>query len=469
MFSWQMEAGTALVKSEAALISPYASTQTSLPYIVTDIFPTAFQCDEEKKQFFSFVDNGLDHFVNASAAQHYNEAYDAWFAVCSRFFSLKLLYEQIASLSTDAALKAAAERTFLQMQSYFSDRLREHRIIDTFQANGLTASLLTPLQRDITKKILFTSVATNNPSLQTLNGYRKDNYASLQFPQKKEILTATLRAFTANILCFPDSLSYLYGGVSPWPDRIYQIVTKIFATNADVVALQEVWDPKVMAALVEGLKTEYSYFVYDAGNLFGTLDPAEMGFSSGLFVASRLPLKNVSFTPFARCIPAKGGAKRGAIKAEVPLNGKTWTFVVTHMQHGSEMGVEIRKEQLALCTELLRTSERGFLMGDLNINAFSKEFETGGLSALYSIPYVRGQSAVTEANATQTDYFNDLVHVSSSERSNISPIFELLDYCVALKESGNNEPVKQDKILLFSIEEPFEALSDHHGLLTLWK
>src|ERR1700730_3166185 len=107
-------------------------------------------------------------------------------------------------------------------------------------------------------------------------------------------------------------------------------------------------------------------------------------------------------------------------------------------------------------------------MGDLNINAFSNEFETGALSALYSIPYVRGQSTVTKANATQTDYFNDLVHIPPSERSNVDPVFELLDYCVALKGSLNNEPVKQDKILMFSIEEPSEALSDHHGLLTLW-
>jgi endonuclease/exonuclease/phosphatase family metal-dependent hydrolase len=467
-----MEGSTALVRSEdtALIFTSYnASTQAHPPYILTDIFPSAFQIDEEKKQFFSFVDKKLEHFVDASAAQHYDEAYDAWFSVCCRFFSLKLLCEQITTLSQDAALKAAAERAFLHMQSYFSNRLKEERIIHTFQANGIAADILTPLQRDITEKILLTSVTANDLSLQTLNGYRKHNYTTKQFPQKEELQTDTLRAFTANILCFPDNLSYLYGGVSPWPNRIEQIVAKILATHAHVVALQEVWDPKVMTALVERLKTEYSYFVCDAGNQFATLDPEEIGFSSGLFVASRLPLKNISFTPFARCIPAKAGARRGAIKAEVTLNGKIWTFVATHMQHGSEIGLEIRKEQLELCTELLRTGERGFLMGDLNINAFSNEFKIGALSVLYSIPYLHGQSTVTKANATQTDYFNDLVHIPLSERSNTSPVFELLDYCVALKEFPDNEPVKQDKVFLFSIEEPCEALSDHHGLLTLWK
>src|SRR5579862_3882199 len=108
----QMEASTALVNSEdAALLSTpcNASTHAHFPYILTDIFPFVFQIDEEKKQFFSFVDKQLDHFVDASAAQRYDEAYDAWFSVCCRFFSLKLLYEQIASLSTDAVLKTAAE------------------------------------------------------------------------------------------------------------------------------------------------------------------------------------------------------------------------------------------------------------------------------------------------------------------------------------------------------------------------
>ncbi len=448
-----------------------ASGINAIPYALTDILPSSQQIERDTKNFAVLADNQLDLFKKASAKGNYDEAYEAWSDLCIRFFSLKLLFGQIQNLSPDAVLKTTANSQFQKMLNLFRRRLQDKSILDTFTENGLAAAALTPLQREITEKILQSSLDAHHPSLKNLAKYERNNFDLKQFPAKSNPPVDTLRVFTANILCFPDNLSYLYGGVSEWPERIDRIVAKIFETDADIVSLQEVWDPKVMRALVDLLKSKYCYFVYDAGNQFTTLKPQDIGINSGLFVASRFPLDFVSFTPFVRTIPPHASAKRGALEGLFSLSGTEWAFVTTHMQHGSAPPMaEIRQEQLGLCIDLLKINrQNGFLMGDLNIDAFSTEFSNSRLAAEFAIPYLQGQTGLTPENATCTDYFNDLIRTPPDERSKVKPTYELLDYCAGFKGSNLAKPLSQEKIPLFSIEDPSAALSDHHGILTVWK
>lgn len=278
-----------------------------------------------------------------------------------------------------------------------------------------------------------------------------------------------LSVLTANLLCFPDPFTYFFGGVTPSSHRIDKIITKILKTKADIVCLQEVWDENAIKALKEKLKNDYFYFVYEAGNQTATLCPDEIGFNSGLFVASKLSLEELGFFPFSEISPRKGGIKRGALHAKFKAGNSSWKVVTTHLQPGlNDESIKIRKVQFRECSELVG-AEKGFILGDFNINAFSEEFKESLLSSEFIVPYLRKKTSVTEKTATATDYFNDLVHTPLEKRDLINPSFELIDYCVISKKSPPQKILSQERVVLFSVKKTKEALSDHHGILTVWK
>lgn len=444
----------------------------SVPYALTDILPNIDQIALNRKNFDPFAQKQLGLFVQASKAHRFDEAYAAWFLVCSTFFDYQVLYSHIFTLSSDEQWQKCARDAVLQMQMDFAKRLQEKEIIATFAANALAAESLTPQQREITEKILKAEPNRYSKSLQNLRNYKRSNFAEQRFPENAYIPGDLLKALTANILCFAGDLCYFHGGTSPWPKRIDQIAAVIMNSDADLVCLQEVWDYEAMIALIERLKGKYCHFVYNAGNQFSTLDPEMLGYNSGVFIASRIPLQSVEFTPFYESTSGfRVGALRGAVSGVFNVGGSQWSFVGTHMQHGSDpkMGI-IREEQMQQCIDLMQTNrERAFLLGDLNINAFTSEYENCALSKLFFVPYLKNQREITPANATCTDYFNDLVRAPLSERAQIKPTYELLDYCVGFKGTVASKPLSQEKVPLFSIDDPAAALSDHQGLLTVWK
>ncbi len=366
---------------------------------------------------------------------------------------------------------------------------QKENLFETFFKNGLAAASLTAHQRALTESILLEYqdkyqddskiLSRISSSMEKLNLFERTNfsYSQVKSPLPLQKFSEDLRVFTANIICFPEDLAWFYGGISPWPTRIQALTKIIEDTHAQIVCLQEVWDPAAMQALIQCLKKEYSFFVCDAGDQFGTLDPYAIGLGCGVFIASKIPLDQVAFTSYPRSIPAKAAANRGALFAGCSMDGQKVVFIGTHLQHGDEtINQSVRKEQLHLCYAGLQAaiakensdSSWGFLMGDININAFSKEFHESGMATLFSIPYIKGQNAVTAANATATNYFIDLVNTPYKERGEVDPAYELLDYCVSPVHSLLKISNTQQKIALFDIDHPEKALSDHQGILTVW-
>jgi endonuclease/exonuclease/phosphatase family metal-dependent hydrolase len=440
-----------------------------VPYIVTDLLPTPTGMEKASLAFESDADKALVEFLELSSLKRYNEAYEKWYQISSAFFDLQMLYYQTAAISSDLILKGYASKYLLSLHQGFRKKIQDKKIIDQFGLNGMDSSLLTPQQRDVTEKILTKVINSNQGALKKLEGSERYNFVVENLPVKAKRVNNRLRVLTANVLCFSEPFTYFFGGVSPWKDRIEKIVQKIKGTNADIICLQEVWGHEVALLLKEKLRKEFSCFIYDIGIQYGTLNPDEIGLNSGLFIASKIPLEEPSFTPFNKMSPAKGGVQRGALTAEFNAGGAKWKLVATHLQHGTDStSQEIRKDQFETCSNLLGSS-RGFIIGDLNINAFTPEFKSSLLFEQFFIPYLQGKRAVTRKTATATDYFNDIAHTPPSERAIIKPTYELLDYCVVRKNSVATKLIAQEKIPLFSIKDAGGALSDHHGLLTIWQ
>ena len=311
-------------------------------------------------------------------------------------------------------------------------------------------------------------------ALQILEQYPKASCSQqigLANPLKSDALTE-LKILTANIVCFPDSLPYLYGGVRPWKMRIDKLVDVIVDNNADIVCLQEVWDPEAMQTLVDKLKNSYAFFIYNGGDPAGTMNVNKMGYNSGLFIASKLPLQSSDFLRFPRSIPQ--GSNRGVLTVTLEAGGQRVTLFYTHLQHGdTPEQVAIRKEQLHFCYEHLQNitaptspQSMGVLVGDLNINAFLPECSESGLSHMFSIPYIANLTDIAD-KATCSNYFNDLVLTPLDQRNKIQPTYELLDYCIAPADSYPKEP-EQVLIPLAFTDHASDSLSDHHALLTTW-
>ncbi len=441
-----------------------------LPYIVTDLLPTGPKMEALFEDFAKLADQKLDRFVIASEKKLFDEAYEAWDDVCSSFYNLQFIYYQTIMFSESLVDRGYAGRHVLNAHQIFRKYLNEKKIQSVFNANGFQAALLTPFQRYLTEKIVGGAPNPDEESWEKLFQYERRNYLSQEYPPSKPVsISNKFKVLTANVLCFPEQFSYFFGGVSPWANRIDSIVAKIISSQADVVCLQEIWNGKIGKALAEKLKKRFNYFIYDAGNQYGTLSPEEIGFNSGLFIASKIPLDTVSFIPFTRMKPMIAGIKRGAIRAKITVGDAKWTMVATHLQAGCDDDEEqIRKDELAECVEFLG-SDPGFIIGDLNINAFSNEFQTSILSKNFFIPYLYNKSAVNKHTATATDFFNDLTHTPPADRKMIKPTFGLFDYCAISKKTNGMKLIGQEKLTLFSIKDPSGALSDHHGIITTWQ
>ena len=442
----------------------------ALPYIVTDLLPSQDKVELKNQEFSVIVEKNLSDFVSLSKEKQYDAAYDAWQNACLQLFNLECLYFQTLTLSPNIVLQGLMGNNLLKIQTLFTNYIKNPAILATFIDNALNASYLTPYQRYVTKNILKGQLNPNEPSLTKLQNYVTQNFAYKEINQRKTpFLNKQITVLTANILCFPNPFSYFFGGASPWEERIEGITKKILSTKANIICLQEVFDPQVASILIENLKKKYNYFIYDIGPQNTSLNPKEIGLNTGLFIASQIPFDTIEFIPFARKIPANSGLQRGALKAEFTLNKSQWTLIATHLQSGTESKqAEIRLEQFAHCKELLG-DQQGFIIGDLNINAFSKEFQKSLLATDFIIPYLKGKSETTQENATATDYFNDLTHTPPADRSSLNPSYSLCDYCIFPKAHTPKKMLTQKRIPLFSIKEPSKALSDHHALITTWK
>ncbi len=468
-------------------LSTLMVSATVLPYAPTSLI---FQSSDEVKiactQFEVFADADINKFIQLSKEGDYKTAYQIWSDLLFRCYSFQLELGKTEGLSTNKLVQTSADNEGELLKKAFQQKLLSNsELLAVFLQNAEAASKLTPQQRLFTRDILkeYQLMDLNEKSkidkgLQILSKEKTESFCQskgLVAPIATETLSE-VRVLTANIACFPGKLSYMFGGVAPWKDRIDGLLDIFRAANAQILCLQEVWDPEAMRAFADRLKNDYAFFVYDCGDPAGTVKVNKMGYSSGLFLASKMPLDTVVFSKFPRSLPE--GSNRGMLIATCPVGQTHFALINTHLQHGDsrqlELSHEIRKEQLLLCyatlqeqiSKTLPGKSWGCVAGDFNIDANSKEFQESGLSRLFSIPYAKQPSL---EKPTWTDYFNDLVTTPLDQRSSVIPIYELIDYCVQPTLSPNPAIPEQKLIPLYNIQKPTEALSDHQALLTTWK
>lgn len=465
---------------KASLSSKEGDIMSALPYIQDLLFQSPREIEEACEGMMHTVIGDLHRFIDLSKAQKYDLAYRTWSTLWFRFCSFYLKLDQTISKSTNSAIQGIAQERLGQLVGRVQQiLLASSDLRKIFIDNAFCADQLSPDQRRLTAAILRECEGPEfDKARQVLAQYPEAHFSLARgtaLPVDGETLSQ-LSVLSANIICFPEELPYPYGGMPPWKDRMEGLSEVILKADAHVICLQEVWDPEAMHSLIEKLKDHYAYFVYNAGDPSGTMQLEKIGYSSGLFIASKLPLENIDFRRFPRSIPAT--SNRGALIATCRAGDQIVPILTSHLQHGNDSDhLAVRKEQLQHCYNYLQetlsvvSSDKslGMVVGDLNIDGFSQERIDSGLSQLFSIPYLDNFSNEDKAvKATSSNYFSDLVQVPKDQRGEVEVSYEILDYCIAPANSINKVPLKQVIIPLFSVDTAKDLLSDHKAKLTIW-
>jgi endonuclease/exonuclease/phosphatase family metal-dependent hydrolase len=204
------------------------------------------------------------------------------------------------------------------------------------------------------KRILFFLVALIITAPQISNAQNElaneDNY---------------LRILSWNIYMLP-GIANLSKGIdkSYKRDRSRQIAEVMNNSNYNIIVFQEAFFGPARKILSKQLKEKYPY-------QYGPVNPSGLGLktSSGVWIISEIPLKELGTTRYRTCDGADCFAKKGAGLYEGEWNGKPFQVLGTHLNAGGP--VWIREEQFKqIRDDLLQPFQKlgvpQIICGDMN-------------------------------------------------------------------------------------------------------
>ncbi|MDN3507310.1 MAG: hypothetical protein P0S94_00135 [Simkaniaceae bacterium] len=197
---------------------------------------------------------------------------------------------------------------------------------------------------------------------------QENPYQYLQGNGAEKTAEGSLSLLSWNVCGVGGGFTISDGGVTPFPERVGAVADAILKQDADVVCLYELMDNGTTLEMVEKLKETYAHIYFNIG-------PQAMGPNSGIFVASKVPLDNFSFTPFPK--DHLDGRSKPAEKGFVSFNaGDVAQIFATHLGHSEICGqptdkeVTSRKNQMSDLMEEVRKVKDlpAIVTGDLNLS-----------------------------------------------------------------------------------------------------
>jgi exonuclease III len=285
-------------------------------------------------------------------------------------------------------------------------------------------------------------------------------YVPGQQEDKKLPENRTLKIMNWNVCFFGDLVPMLFGGVRPYVDRVDAVVRTIINSDADIVCLQEIFSLKGGDALVEKLKPHYAHFYTKIGPRVIGFSNENQGIPSGLFVASRYPLKNVEFVPFtAEQTPSNRAY--GVFAADICTEQESLArLLATHLQPGSSTeDIAYRAKQMTVVRSNMEQSQlNAFACGDFNIEETSPE----GREQLKG--FVMNKTPGWTCRELRNYWFQADQNIALF---NAQPMdLETIDFFVA-KFKADPAPIFKTEIgIVNEINNPGKALSDHQYEIT---
>ncbi|MES2800610.1 MAG: sphingomyelin phosphodiesterase [Bacteroidota bacterium] len=240
-------------------------------------------------------------------------------------------------------------------------------------------------------------------------------------------------------------------------DRAQLIGDQVADWNPDVIVFNEAFQKKPRKIIWKALKEQYPYASKQTkGGLFKV--------NSGVWILSKYEIKKQRNIIFKAKEGSDGMSKKGAVMAELNVNGQHIQVFGTHVQSGGE-NVAVREKQFKqMMDELIKPNYCDtipqFVSGDLNTNYF----KTPDLSAMLSI------------FDAETPSFEGEQYSIDGERNDLNWKFfgseeQILDYVLVLKNKKHRIRTGITRILSAVqsrkiCKEEFTALSDHNPVMT---
>ncbi len=271
-------------------------------------------------------------------------------------------------------------------------------------------------------------------------------------------LDRTFSLLSWNICGIVGGYSITDGGVLPWSFRIDAIVDKILEKDADVNCLYEVFDVQTATCICEKLKQKgYTHFYYNMG-------AQHVGFSSGIFVASKYNIKNPEFTLFPQdsLVGRTKFAAKGVFEFDLESQGREFARVfATHFQHSeepefpTEEEVKARRAQMQIILDkVARVRDRCIVVaGDLNLD------DAEYFSSSWHRRFQRGDAGLTERTWGGDAFCSNLVGRRPSGPLN-------LDYTLVARGTARAIHTALVRTGFDHTVFKADALSDHAGQLS---
>jgi len=157
-----------------------------------------------------------------------------------------------------------------------------------------------------------------------------------------------------------------------WDDmeRRDLIIRNIVNSGADIVALQEIWEPNLVADFANKLKPFYPYsFVGDTQNMEYKIGPTSISFvaTSGLLLCSKFKLTDRSFARFPNMKDLDALSNKGVLGAVANLPDKRQLRIVTAHTTGEVRDIQFIADKIIISSAELRALPT-IALGDFNIS-----------------------------------------------------------------------------------------------------
>lgn len=316
---------------------------------------------------------------------------------------------------------------------------------------------------------LFQSIKTQETLSSLINSLEtSEKRSAFTFLSGTPITTAPKKRLTVlswNVCFLPPPISLIFGGMVSWKERKERLVDFLKKNDPDIICLQEVFDLEAAEFIYKSLKDSYLEFYTNIGPKNFGLHPHSIGLNSGLFIASKYPLKNLHFEKFTNNI--RPVIERGFFSYTVMHGNQCYRIINTHLEASllaampAPVEEECRNNQLAQILEWIdREPQRvTMLVGDLNICQGSKEkAELLLQSAFHNLCNTKAIS-----HCDYTGYFWPEYFLNENRRF-FQPKLSLLDYALMRPTFYNYDHIGAKIIQVHNPQAPADALSDHHCL-----
>ncbi|MBN2479161.1 MAG: hypothetical protein JXA94_02940, partial [Parachlamydiales bacterium] len=297
------------------------------------------------------------------------------------------------------------------------------------------------------------------------------NYTYLKGDAENKKTEKQLSIMSMNTCFVSGGFASFFGGVSPWKNRIFDLVNSINKNMPDVVCLQEVNDFEAACELYKNLKKDYAHFYINIGSKIFSQN-------SGHFIASKFKISNPNFVAFNEASGSQNFVNKGLFSFELKNNDNKniADIFVVHLSpskddfNPTDVEKKLRDNQLQKVLDLIKNEKENtkkILLGDFNLLWGSDEYEKSILKKDFFDSYNKDRHVVLKESSTcATDFMIDSFF-SKEKHSSYIPM--IVDYLLMYKnQSEKNFSVKNIKGFDVFENNLENAISDHNGLLGIF-